>query len=159
MRKLSPKLLLIIAAALSVICGILIYSYLSKAKPKEVKAETKAVVVAAMDIAPGTVLTDKMVRLELVPPNLAQPDALRTLPDAVGKTIRMPVNSGDQITRKRLNGNGLSNVFVNSIPKDKRAVTFSVDDISGVDRFVRPATHIDVVAIQAPIMACLPLAD
>ena len=115
MRKLSPKLLLIIAAALSVICGILIYSYLSKAKPKEVKAETKAVVVAAMDIAPGTVLTDKMVRLELVPPNLAQPDALRTLPDAVGKTIRMPVNSGDQITRKRLNGNGLSNVFVNSI--------------------------------------------
>ena len=150
MRKLSPKLLLIIAAALSVICGILIYSYLSKAKPKEVKAETKAVVVAAMDIAPGTVLTDKMVRLELVPPNLAQPDALRTLPDAVGKTIRMPVNSGDQITRKRLNGNGLSNAFVNSIPKDKRAVTFSVDDISGVAGFIRPATHIDVVAIQAP---------
>ena len=112
MRKLSPKLLLIIAAALSVICGILIYSYLSKAKPKEVKAETKAVVVAAMDIAPGTVLTDKMVRLELVPPNLAQPDALRTLPDAVGKTIRMPVNSGDQITRKRLNGNGASSSFI-----------------------------------------------
>lgn len=70
--------------------------------------------------------------------------------DAVGKTIRMPVNSGDQITRKRLNGNGLSNAFVNSIPKDKRAVTFSVDDISGVAGFIRPATHIDVVAIQAP---------
>ena len=44
MRKLSPKLLLIIAAALSIICGILVYSYLSKAQPKEVKKETKAVV-------------------------------------------------------------------------------------------------------------------
>ena len=148
MRKLSPKVLLILAAVLSVVCGIMIYSYLSKAEPKEEKKNTKSVVVAAMDIAPGTVLTDKMVRLELVPNNLAQPDALRTLPDAVGKTIRMPVNSGDQITRKRLNGNGMSNTFVNSIPKDKRAVTFSVDDISGVAGFIRPSTRIDVVCIQ-----------
>ena len=148
MRKLSPKLLLIIAAVLSIICGILVYSYLSKAQPKEVKKETKAVVVAAMDIAPGTVLTDKMVRLELVPPNLAQPDALRTLPDAVGKTIRMPVNSGDQITRKRLNGNGLANAFVNSIPNDKRAITINVDDISGVAGFIRPATYVDVLYIK-----------
>ena len=150
MRKLSPKVLLILAAVLSIICGIMIYSYLSKAEPKDNKKNTKSVVVAAMDIAPGTVLTDKMVRLELVPNNLAQPDALRTLPDAVGKTIRMPVNSGDQITRKRLNGNGPSNTFVNSIPKDKRAVTFSVDDISGVAGFIRPSTRIDVVCIQSP---------
>lgn len=148
MRKLSPKVLLIVAATLSIICGMMIYNYLSKSKPKEVKPETKAVVVAAMDIGPGTVLTDKMVRLELVPPNLVQPDALRTLPDAVGKTIRMPVNSGDQITRKRLNGNGLHNAFVNSIPSDKRAVTINVDDISGVAGFIRPATYVDVVCIQ-----------
>lgn len=148
MRKLSPKVLLIMAAILSVICGIMIYSYLSKAQPKDEKKNTRAVVVASMDIAPGTVLTDKMVRLELVPTNLAQPDALRTLPDAVGKTIRMPVNSGDQITRKRLNGNGASNTFVNSIPKDKRAVTINVDDISGVAGFIRPSTHVDVVLIK-----------
>ena len=148
MRKLSPKVLLILAAVLSVVCGIMIYSYLSKAQPKDEKKNTKAVVIATMDIAPGTVLTDKMVRLELVPNNLAQPDALRTLPDAVGKTIRMPVNSGDQITRKRLNGNGAANTFINSIPKDKRTVTISVDDISGVAGFIRPSTYVDVVLIK-----------
>ena len=148
MRKLSPKVLLIMAAVLSVICGFMIYSYLSKAQPKDEKKNTRAVVIASMDIAPGTVLTDKMVRLELVPLNLAQPDALRTLPDAVGKTIRMPVNSGDQITRKRLNGNGAASSFVNSIPKDKRAVTINVDDISGVAGFIRPSTRVDVVLIK-----------
>ena len=148
MRKLSPKVLLLLAAILSVICGFMIYSYLSKAQPKDEKKNTRAVVVAAMDIAPGTVLTDKMVRLELVPNNLAQPDALRTLPDAVGKTIRMPVNSGDQITRKRLNGNGASSPFINNIPKDKRAVTVNVDDISGVAGFIRPMSRVDVVSIQ-----------
>lgn len=148
MRKLSPKVLLLLAAILSVICGFMIYSYLSKAQPKDEKKNTRAVVVAAMDIAPGTVLTDKMVRLELVPNNLAQPDALHTLPDAVGKTIRMPVNSGDQITRKRLNGNGASSPFINNIPKDKRAVTVNVDDISGVAGFIRPMSRVDVVSIQ-----------
>lgn len=150
MRKLSPKVLLIVAAILSVICGFMIYSYLSKAQPKDNTKNTKSVVVATMDIAPGTVLTDKMVRLELVPNNLAQGDALRSLPEAVGKTIRMPVNSGDQITIRRLNGNGAANTFVTSIPKDKRAVTISVDEVSGVAGFIRPSTYVDVMCIQNP---------
>lgn len=150
MRKISPKVLLILAAILSVVCGLMVYSYLSKTQKQDTNKNTKSVVVATMDIAPGTVLTDKMVRLELVPNNLAQSDALRTLPEAVGKTIRMPVNAGDQVTRRRLNGNGAANTFVTSIPKDKRAVTISVDEVSAVAGFIRPSTYVDVVCIQNP---------
>lgn len=148
MRKLSPKVLLVIAAVLSVLCGFLIYSYLAKNSANTKAKNTTPVVIATMDIAPGVVLTDKMVRLELVPANIAQPDAMRTLPDAVGKRIMMPVNAGDQITKKRMNANGAANSFVQSIPKDKRAVTISVDDISGVAGFIRPSTFVDVVSIQ-----------
>ena len=58
------------------------------------------------------------------------------------------MNSGDQITRKRLNGNGASSSFIKTIPKDKRAVTVNVDDISGVAGFIRPSSFVDVVSIQ-----------
>jgi pilus assembly protein CpaB len=147
-RKISPKFLLLIAAGLSIICGFLIYNYLSQNSGDAARKDTKAVVVAAMDIAPGTVLTEQMVRLELVPQKLAQPDALHSMQDAVGKRVRMSVNTGDQITNKRLKGNGSMNAFVGSIPADKRAVTLSVDDISGVAGFIRPGTHVDVITVQ-----------
>ena len=146
MRKLSPRALLIIALTLSIICGMMIYSFLSKND----KADTDktAVVVASMDIAPGTEMTAEMLRMELVPNELVQQGAMRKVDEAVGKRLKMPVNAGDQITQKRLNAVDSMDGFIGSIPNDKRAITITVDDVSGVAGFIRPASYVDVLSVD-----------
>lgn len=146
MKKISPKVLLILALTLSIICGMMIYSFLQK-NDKEVTDKTP-VVVAAMDIAPGTEMTAEMVRLEMIPKELVQPGAMHAVKDAVGKRLRMGVNSGDQITTKRLNAMGNASSFVGTIPNDKRAVTINVDDVSGVAGFIQPGCNIDILTVE-----------
>lgn len=146
MKKISPKVLLIVALTLSILCGMMIYSFLKK-NDKEI-ADKTPVVVAAMDIAPGTEMTAEMVRLEMMPKELVQPGAMRTVKDAVGKRLRMGVNSGDQITSKRLNAMGNANSFVGTIPSDKRAITINVDDVSGVAGFIQPGCNIDILTVE-----------
>ena len=140
MRKLSPRVLLILALTLSIICGMMIYSFLSKNDKSD--ADKTAVVVAAMDIAPGTQMTAEMLRLELIPNELVQQGAIRKVNDAVGKRLKMPANTGDQITQKRLNAAGTMGSFIGTIPNDKRAVTITVDDVSGVAGFIAPGSYV-----------------
>ena len=146
MRKLSPRALLIIALTLSILCGIMIYSFLSKNDNTD--ANKTAVVVAAMDIAPGTEMTAEMLRLELVPNELVQQGAMHKVEEAVGKRLKMPANTGDQITQKRLNAVGAMDSFIGTIPNDKRAVTITVDDVSGVAGFIAPASYVDVLSVD-----------
>lgn len=146
MRKLSPRMLLIIALTLSIICGMMIYSFLSKNDKSD--ADKTAVVVAAMDIAPGTQMTAEMLRLELIPNELVQQGAVRKVNDAVGKRLKMPANAGDQITQKRLNAAGTMGSFIGTIPNDKRAVTITVDDVSGVAGFIAPGSYVDVLNVD-----------
>lgn len=146
MRKLSPRALLIIALTLSIICGMMIYSFLSKNDKSDI--DKTAVVVAAMDIAPGTEMTADMLRLELMPKELVQQGAMHKVEDAVGKRLKMGVNTGDQITQKRLNAVGMMGSFIGTIPNDKRAVTITVDDVSGVSGFIAPASYVDVLSVE-----------
>lgn len=146
MRKLSPHVLLILALTLSIICGMMIYSFLSKNDKSD--ADKTAVVVAAMDIAPGTEMTAEMLRLELIPNELVQQGAMRKVNDAVGKRLKMPANAGDQITQKRLNAVGTMGSFIGTIPNDKRAVTITVDDVSGVAGFIAPGSYVDVLNVD-----------
>lgn len=146
MRKLSPRALLIIALTLSILCGMMIYSFLSKNDKSD--ANKTAVVVAAMDIAPGTEMTADMLRLELVPNELVQQGAMHKVEEAVGKRLKMAANTGDQITQKRLNAVGAMDSFIGTIPNDKRAVTMTVDDVSGVAGFVAPGSYVDILSVD-----------
>ncbi len=125
----------------------MVYSFLSKSS-NEAKGDTTTVVVASMDIAPGTQMTSEMVRLELVPKNLVQAGAMHKIEEAVGQRLKMAVNAGDQITRKRLTSIAAHDSFIGSIPNDKRAMTINVDDVSGVAGFIRPASYVDVLSVD-----------
>lgn len=144
MKRISPKVLLLLAVLLSIICAGLVYSYLSGADKKKA-AETAPVVVSTMDIAVGTELKAEMLKVVLMPKDLIQAEAVDNLQGAIGKRLRMPVSSGDQITRKRFNADNSMGGFIGVIPKDMRAMTIGVDEVSGVAGFIRPAEFVDIV--------------
>lgn len=144
MRRLSPKILLIIAVILSIGTAGLVYSYLQA--NTQAKNNGDPVVVAVKDIPGRTVITADMVKVITLPPDLVQPGSAREVSKVIGVMTRVPIVTGDQVTEKRLAVEGKVSGFTGSIPHDKRAFTISATDVTGVAGFVKAGDYVDIVA-------------
>lgn len=149
MKKMPPRLLVIIAVVLALVAAGLTYSMLRK-KPevKQPVAKTLPVVVAKQQIGPDTEIKKEMLHVVELPKEVAQGDAYRDMKDVVGKKTVQAISSGDQLTRRRFSAAPNSGMQI-SIPKDKRAVTISVDEISSIAGFVKPGQYVDVINVVA----------
>lgn len=146
MKKLSPKILLLIAGVLSILSALLVYYFLSSAeKPDKV---TKNIVVANVDIEAGKEITVDMLKTMELPTEAIQEDAIIDLDSLVGRYAKSTIYKGEQITEKRLNTPINTNSFIMSIPDDKRAVTIKVDDIDTIAGFLRPGSYVDIVNVE-----------
>lgn len=146
MKKLSPKILLLIAGVLSILSALLVYYFLSSAeKPNKIM---KNIIVANVDIEAGKKITADMLKPMELPTEAIQEDAIVDLDSLVGRYAKSTIYKGEQITEKRLNTPINTNSFIMSIPDDKRAITIKVDDIDTIAGFLRPGSYVDVVSVE-----------
>ncbi|MBP2656870.1 MAG: Flp pilus assembly protein CpaB [Firmicutes bacterium] len=145
MARLSGKGLFIIAVILSLVSATLVYNYLQKASVKAPKPGLP-VVVAKVDILPKTKITADMIQEVNVPEEYIQPGAVQGIDNAVGVLVREPIVAGEQITAQRLVVAGKAGGFSGSIPRNMRAVTVSVTEVTGVAGFVKPGDNVDLIA-------------
>lgn len=145
MAKLSNKNLLFIAVGLSLLTAILVYNYLKGVTGLPTTSPGIAVIVAKMDIPPKTKITPDMVQEVKVPAEYIQPGAVTTLEKVVGIIVREQIASGEQILERRLVRESKSVGFTGIIPRDKRAVTVAVNEITGVAGFIKAGDYVDVV--------------
>ena len=118
---------------------------------KKVMANYQApieVVVATKDLPEDTLLEPSHLRLATVPEKFVQPYAIRSPQELVGKLTAVPIAKDEQILANKIRrpeeaprGSTLSSVT----PKGKRAVTISVDTLSGVGGFIRPGDLVDIL--------------
>lgn len=148
MKKIPPRLLIIIAAVLSLLAAILTYSMLKKstAPTPNTNATSTQVVVAKASIAADTNIKEEMVQVVEMPVATAQRDAFKKIEEVIGKKTTQPISAGDQLTRRRFSVAPNSGLQV-SIPQDKRAVTIAVDDVSSIAGFVKPGQYVDVINV------------
>jgi pilus assembly protein CpaB len=144
MFKFSNKGLLVIAVLLSLLTTGLVYSYLKKTSGN-LPANSVAVVVAKVDIGPKTRITPEMVQVTKVPAPYLQPGGVQDVKEVIGMLSREPIVAGEQITSRRLLGEGKSAGFTGMIPPDKRAITIGVTEVTGVAGFAKAGDYVDVV--------------
>jgi len=144
MARISSKKLVIIAIVLSFLTAVLLYNYLTGMK-NETLQQGASVIVAKTDIAPKTKITLDMVVEVKVPPEYMQPGAVQTMDKVVGIVAREQIISGEQISERRLVYESKAVGFTGTIPRDKRAVTVAVNEVTGVAGFVKAGDYIDVV--------------
>jgi len=144
--KLSNKNLLLIAVVFSLLMAILMYKYLKGIETPPVIAEGVSVIVAKMDIPPKTKITPEMVSEIKVPAEYIQPGAVTSLDKALGVMVKEKIMSGEQISERWLIREGKAVGFTGIIPRDKRAVTVAVSEVTGVAGFVKAGDYVDVVA-------------
>ena len=153
-EKMSPRKILLLCTLLAVIVFIMIYSILSSLLGgKEEKKEEVAVndlvpvIEASVDIKPRTIITDDMIKATAVPQNLVPQGALTDKSAVVGKPASVAIMAGDMITTRKLNQSGATG-FNGLIPKGMRAISFSVNDVTGVAGFAKPGDKVDILLIS-----------
>ena len=150
--KMSPRKLILLCAFFALMIFIILYSTLSsfedKKEEKTPEAVGVAVIEAATDISPRTVITDDMLKASVVPESLLPPGALTDKKLIVGHKAGFTILAGDVITRRKLDMSAAAG-FQGLIPEGMRALSFGINDISGVSGFAKPGDHVDILLISS----------
>ena len=152
MAKISNKKLLVVALVLSLLTAILVYQYLNGVTGST-EQQVVSVIVAKVDIGPKTKITPEMVSEVKVPAEYLQPGAVTSLDKVVGSLVREQIVSGEQVNERRLVREGKAVGFTGIIPRDKRALTVAVTEVTGVAGFVKAGDYIDVLVTFDATMA------
>lgn len=141
-----------ISLALAGIAVFMIYSYISS-KEQEYKSRygsETAVVVAKKDIDELSEIHANMVEIISKPKQFIEPGKTTSKEEVVGFIAAVPVKKGEQITLNKIIAPGLKTGISRQVSPGKRAIAMFVDDVSGVNRLIKPGDRIDVVATMDP---------
>jgi len=142
-----PKGVLYVGCA--VVAGLVatfaIHKYIS-VKTKVAVVGTHPVLVAAVDISPGTQITGQAVKTVPWPQELIPPNAAFSLKGLEGRVLAVPVGRGEAILLSKLAPEGAAAGLSGLLGENKRALTVRVDDVSGVAGFIHPGDHVDILA-------------
>ncbi len=104
------------------------------------------VMVAKKNIPKDFKLDETMVEFVDIPKKYVQPKALKDLNEILGQISGSTIFQGEQIiATKLLSIEDAGLAF--KVPKNFRAFTIAVDDVSGVGGHVRPGNYIDLMGI------------
>lgn len=149
---MSPRKLLLLCGLAAILVFMIIYFILSsifsdKKEPQPQVAAMVPVIEASRDIGPQTVITEDMVKAVEVSSNLVPSGALTDKMAVVGKKAGTSIMEGDVITTRKLSQK--AGGFVGLIPEGMRAVSFSVNDVTGVSGFAKPGDKVDILLVTS----------
>lgn len=138
MRKI-----LLIVAILILVFILFVYPVLKNKFSKETTKDTMKIAFAGTYIPAQTVISLDMVELKEVPKDYVQPGYVTSKEECVGQLTISPISSGEQILLNKLTKTGFT--LSSIIPIGKRALSISVDNITGVAGFINPGDSVDIL--------------
>ena len=139
----------VFALVVSGLASLVIYRLLVTRLSSNAKTGNVKVVVAAHNLAIGTLIRDTDVRLIDWNGSLP-PQAVRAQEQVVGRGIVAAVYEGEPVLESRLAPKGAGAGMAALIPKGMRAVAVRVNEVVGLAGFVVPGMHVDVLLHGVP---------
>jgi pilus assembly protein CpaB len=102
-------------------------------------------VVAAKDLAVGTVLTEADVRVIDWPGNAVPPGLISAPQEAIGRGVMTGMRLNEPFLESKLAPRGTGGGLPILIDEGRRALSIRVDDVVGVAGFVVPGTRVDIL--------------
>lgn len=138
-KKRSP----LVAIVLAVVVGLMVFALLNGViRPTQV-------VVAKVAIAPGTILTDKLIELRTIPMGAKPADALTKVEDGVGKMLAVGRAPGDMVVQAVL-GEIAGAGIPAELPEGHVALAIHVNQASGIAGLLRPGQTVTIVGMLSP---------
>jgi pilus assembly protein CpaB len=155
LSRMPPAVMLLIIIGLAVVVTMMVTGKVSESETKYAqqveemkrKAEAKGKVVYAIkDIPEGqTIPTEGLEERELEQAKIPQ-DAITSASLAAGRIAKYGIASGQIVSQHDLAPQGMTLGFESRLKEGMRALTFAVDNNTGVAGFVQPESHVDIYA-------------
>jgi pilus assembly protein CpaB len=104
----------------------------------------RPVVVAALDIPLGTVVTAEMLSKQTMSITAAKPNAFADPSQVIGQTNKQAITAGEQVTSDQFT----SVAGTVDVPVGKRAFAISVNELTGVANLVQVGDYVDVLITE-----------
>ncbi len=144
-RRTRTLIVVGVAVALAAVAAFGVLNVLQNRPVVQVEVAERHIVVAALEIPSGTMLTPDMVRLQAWPAESLVPGSFATPEEVVNRGVIDDVLANEPITEAKLAAVGTGAGLQTIIPPGMRAVAVRVNDVIGVAGFAGPGTHVDVV--------------
>ncbi len=149
------KVALVVAVFFGLIAAYGIYNFLNQQRKaaEAFRTTTQDVVVAAKDIAPGTMINEELINNGTIkttqwPKTSVPAGAFSSPQQVIGKTNRVKIIANEPILDSRLAGEGAG--LTVRLEPGKRAMAVRVDEIIGVSGFIVPDDRVDVILTTTP---------
>lgn len=149
----KQKVLIPLTILMSLLATFVVYTYLQKQREPKATDENapQVVMVAALDLAAGIKLAPSHLKHVEWPKNLLPAGTFRDTTQLLGRITRMTLVAGEPILESKLAPVGSGSGFSSLIPPGMRALTVSVNVVSGVSGFILPDARVDVlVTVTSP---------
>jgi pilus assembly protein CpaB len=135
----------ILAGVVGLAAVFLVHRYIATLSTPQ-QAPTAPVLVAEVDIAPGTALTGRQLKLATWPRDIIPPKAAVSAKQLQGRVAQAPIAKGEPIILSRLAPEGTAAGLGGLLEPNSLAVTVKTDEVSGVAGFINPGDRIDVLS-------------
>ena len=159
LNDLRPKQLMMLAIGAAILMFMTIYAGMSFLEQEEVTKkieevekqpviETTKVVVAKTNIPPRTIIQETMVQMKELPVDAVPEGAIQNFNDVLNVKVQVSIFAGDVLTVQKILADKRAEGFIGTIPDDCRAVSISVNDITGVSGFAKPGDKVDLLLVE-----------
>ena len=124
-----------------------VYRVLEKAK-ENARIVTGPVVIAQKDMAEGAAIDRMAVAVVQWPVATIPVGAFTSIDSVVGRVARVTLFTGDPLVPGRLAPDGTGPGLEVKIAQGKRAVSFRINDVSGIAGLIRPDSRVDIVVVM-----------
>jgi pilus assembly protein CpaB len=150
MKGKWPRMILLVAAVLGLATTYLIYHWMERqtdanAAPRQENILVKPVVVATVDLPPGSKLRPEHLKVIQWPAESLPVGVMSASDLLTDRVVFLPIVAGEPMMESKLAPKGTSGGLTAIITTGKRAMSVKVDEIIGVAGFVMPGSFVDVL--------------
>jgi len=138
---------LVIGLAVGIVAIKIFADVLRKAKGAN-SGETVKVVCASTDISPTVEISETMLELKDTPRSLVPQLSFVKPEDVIGRVAGLTIPRGMPIVQTLLAPEGTAPGLAVRIRDGYRAVAVKIDEFAGVAGWIKPGSHVDVVAVM-----------
>ena len=156
-NDMRPRQLIALAAMCGVLMFGLFYITLKLSSGEETPlpvseeaapVEMVKVVVAKQNIPVRTRIQESMLQVKELPATAVPEGAIKDMSAILNEPARVSIFAGDVLTQQKLFGERSDEGFLGTIPPDCRAVSISVNNITGVAGFAKPGDYVDLLLVE-----------
>lgn len=157
----KQRIIIIIGILLAVVAVFMTKTYIDQQRQQVIEEAKKKianieqtlpktqvkVLVASKDIPKGNIIAADSLTTSIVPEQYLQPQAVSSADRILGMVAVVQIAKGEQITLSKLVQPRQLGGLAEGTPIGKRAITISVDSLSGLGGMINPGNYVDVIAL------------